>query len=226
MTLDLRIRSSAGTSFLEPRASGAAPVVVGGASGASHFTYAGMTGVIGAALASNSSVFAMRLSPTAGSIKAFVHKVRLLYVTTVAYTTPITAGRRLCLWRGSGAAASSGTGVVTGTVAQKDTNFAGGNGQCDVSAGGDIRIATTGALTTTGITFETEPLAALLLAQAGNAGNFVERIYEYSPISGYPVILNAGQLLAVRTPNAFDAAGTWQLAVEVEWQESASDIGT
>lgn len=224
MTLAMRIRNSDGTKFAEPLSNGALPVVISGQSGLAHYAYSGITGTVAAALTANSSVFAMRLSPTAGSIRAYINRMRLSYTTIVAYTTPLTAGRRLALFRGAGATASGGTGVSTGAVVPKDSNYAAS--QFDVASGGDIRIATTGALTVTGITYETEPLEMLMLVHVGAAGGYVERIFEYTPMHDHPLELNAGQVLAVRNPAAMDAAGTWQLSVDIEWAEGTSYSGT
>ena len=175
-----------------------------------------ITGTIAAALGANSAVFAMRLDPAAGATyKAYIARMRLTYTTIVAFTTPITAGRRLALYRGAGAAASGGTALAT--AAKKDT--ADGNSQFNSGEGGDMRIATTGALTVTGITFETE-FRTLTLVHVGAAGGFVERVWEFNASdAGGEIVLNQGELIAVRNPAAMDAAGTWQLGVDVDWVE-------
>lgn len=224
MALDMRLRNSAGTNFAEPLASGAIPVNLRMPSGGGGYTYAGITGTIAAALTANSSVFAMRLSPTAGSVKAYIRKLRLQYTTIVAYTTAVTAGRRLALFRGAGAAASGGTGVGSSLVAPKDTNYSAS--QFDIASGGDIRISTTGALTVTGITYETEPMEVMTLVHVGAAGAYVEHTFEWNILGGSPLVLNAGQLLAVRNPAAMDAAGTWQLGVDCEWYEGTTEVGS
>lgn len=175
----------------------------------------GVTGTIAAALAANSSIFAMRLSP-ATTKKAYIQKIRVDFTTIVAFTTPITAGRRLAIFRGAGAAASGGT-AIAGANAQKSTTYA--DSQFTASNGGDIRIASTGLLTVTGITFETDPFKMLPLSHVGNAGAFIERVWEFHENESEPLILQPGQLIAIRNPAAMDAAGTWQLNVQVEWYE-------
>lgn len=174
------------------------------------------TGTIAAALAANSCVFAMRASPT-GSTRAFIDAIELRWTTIVAFTTPVTAGRRLSLFRGSLAATSGGTPIAT--VAPKSTAFAAS--VFDAISGGDARIATTGALTVTGITWETTPLATITLAHVGAAGAYYEADYHFSDGDGGPIQLEPGQILGVRNPAAMDAAGTWQLGVEVHWREAA-----
>lgn len=181
------------------------------------YCVAGITGTIAAALGANSSVFAMRLDPGA-ALNAYIERVRLQYTTIVAYTTPVTANRRLAIYRGSGAAASGGTALTT--AAQKDSTSS--PSECNSAQGGDIRIATTGALTVTGITYETQEFATMPLVHVGAAGAFLEQVFEFATTESAPIVLQPGQLFAVRNPVAMDAAGTWQLAVRVDWHEAAA----
>lgn len=173
-----------------------------------------ITGVIGAAAGANSTFFVMRIDPAAGaSYKAYVGQIRLQYTTIVAFTTPVTAGRRLVLHRGAGAAASAGTSLPV--APKKDS--ADGNSQFNSGEGGDMRIATTGTLTVTGITFEPEMIRTLTLSHVGTAGASIEALWEFRP--GDELVLNQGELLGIRNPVSFDAAGTWQLSVNVDWYE-------
>lgn len=176
-----------------------------------------ITGTIGAALAANSAVFAMRLDP-GSDVLAFIERIRIQYTTIVAYTTPITAGRRLALYRGSGAASSGGTAITT--VHKKDSTSSGS--ECETAQGGDIRISTTGALTVTGITWEADPIRTISLVHVGAAGAYYEAILEFHASECAPIILQPGQLLGIRNPAAMDAAGTWQLAINVDWHEAVS----
>ena len=181
------------------------------------YSVSSVTGTIAVALAANSSVFAMRLDP-GSPLLAFIERIRLRYTTIVAYTTPVTANRRLAVYRGSGAAASGGTALAT--AAQKDSTSS--PSECNSAQGGDIRISTTGALTVTGITCETQEFATMPLVHVGAAGAYSEVIFEFATTESSPIILQPGQLLAVRNPVAMDAAGTWQLAVRVDWHEAAA----
>lgn len=183
------------------------------------YAVSAVTGTIAAALGANSSVFAMRLDPGAGaSYKAYIERIRLQYTTIVAYTTPITAGRRLALFRGAGAATSGGTSIAD--AAKKDT--ADGLSQFKTTEGGAMSIATTAALTVSGITFETDPIRTMSLVHVGAAGAHYETVWEFNASdAGGSQVLNAGEVLAIRNPAAMDAAGTWQLAVNVDWYEGA-----
>jgi hypothetical protein len=178
------------------------------------FAASGTTGTIGAALAANSSVFAMRLDPSSPR-RAFIDRLRLEFTCLVAYTVPITAGRRLALFRGSGAAASGGTALVA--TAKHSTN---NQSEFLTANGGDIRIATTAALTVTGITYEASSIRDLSLVHIGTAGAFREVVWEFAAAENAPIQLEPGQVLAVRNPVVMDAAGTWQLSASVDWYEA------
>lgn len=183
-----------------------------------NYAVATKTGTIAAAAAAGAAVFAMRLDPGYAG-KAWIESIRLRWTTIVAFTTPITATRSLVITRGSGAAASGGTAIATNT--KKDTSDSAS--QFDTAEGGDTRIATTGALTVTGITWETTNLGEMTLIQAGAAGSFYEVVYEFS-VRNHEIELNPGQLLGIRVgASAMDAAGTWVLGVEVNWRESLTE---
>lgn len=206
----LEFSSTAGLQNGEKNASFTIPIARGAMFGVSS-----VTGTMAAALGANSSVFTMRLDPGA-SVKAYVQRIRLQYTTIVAYTTPVTAGRRLALFRGSGAASSGGTSLAL-TGAEKDSTLA--SSECALAQGGDTRIATTAALTVTGITYETDPFRILTLSHVGAAGAFIEQLWEFHETECAPLVLSPGQLIGLRNPAAMDAAGTWQLAVNIDWFE-------
>lgn len=165
-------------------------------------TFSGITGTVAAALASAGVVFGVQY-PAAATKRFALEWLHLHYVTLVAYTTPVTAGRRLHLKRGSGGAYTTGT----------DLDIV--RNQSDVAAASETalvgQVATTGALTTTGVTFETPVRYRFVLVQAGNAGNDYDEIW--APADG-PLILNPGQSAALLAGQVFDAVGTWQASIK------------
>jgi hypothetical protein len=181
-----------------------------------RYSQANVTGTIAAALAANAAVYAMRSNPGTNR-KIRIHRLRLQFTCIVAFTVPITAARRLAVFRGAGAAASGGTAL--GVTSERDSLSPAS--QCDIGQGGDQRIASTGALTVTGITFEASPLKIMSLTHVGGAGQFFEQVIEFDDDSGGPLILNPGEVMAIRSPVAMDAAGTWQLGVNADWSELA-----
>lgn len=179
-----------------------------------RYSISGLTGTIGAALGANSCIFAMRLDPATTRV-AKISRIRVGYTTIVAYTVPITAGRRLALFRGGTAALTGGT-AYTG-MSKKDT--ASPASQFDTAEGGDARFATTAALTLGATTFDTNPIRSMTLSHVGAAGAFYDDTWEFDGAHAAPIVLRPGELIGFRNPVAMDAAGTWQLMVSVDWTE-------
>ncbi len=175
------------------------------------YSISGHSGTVAAALGANSSVFAMRLDPGTTRL-AYIERIRIQFTTIVAFTTLVSAGRRLALFRGSGASTAGGTAA---SAVSKDSTSQ--PSEFLAVQGGDSRIASTGALTVTGITFETDPIAVFSLTHVGAAGAFSEWVWDANQHT--PIILQPGQLLAVRAPVAMDAAGTWQFSITVDYYE-------
>lgn len=181
------------------------------------FSLETLTGTIAAA--SNGPVFVMRNSPTS-SKDVYVSYLWLDFTTIVAFTTPVTQ-RRLQLVRGIGAAASGGTAITP--VPRHDSSDA--VSPMDAGSGGDVRVSTTAALTTTGITFDTNALANLVLTQFGAANARRDQMFDFGSTDRGPIVLQPGELLAIRTSAAFDAAGTWQLGINISGYEVTPQSG-
>lgn len=180
-----------------------------------------LTGTMTAGLGLDSTIFAMRLNPTA-TVVAYIERVRITYVTITGLTAANLASRRLEVRRASAAAASGGTAIAT--VPAKDSTSA--TSQFNSANGGDVRVATTGALTVGGISFETVPLLTNEgCVNAGTAGQW-SGVMEWRQPPGEvsPFVLNAGELLVVRNALAWDAAGTWQALFTVEWSETTKPV--
>lgn len=171
------------------------------------------SGTIAAALAANSTVFAMRLDPGA-TRRAFIERVHVEWATIVAFTTAVTAGRRLALYR---AQLSSNPTGGTAIAAAMSKHGISDTSEFSAANGGDMRISSTGTLTIAG-TVDAAPFAEMTLTHVGAAGGFASA--ELVTPSTQPIQLDPGQGIVIRNPVAMDAAGTWQLSVEVEWFEA------
>lgn len=176
------------------------------------FSLSGITGTMAAALASGSPIFAARYSPTA-TLAAYLTRLRVQFQTLTAFTTPVTAGRRLELYRGSAAATTGGTALtpVLRAAGLPASGFSSG-------AGGDARIATTASLGGSP-TWEATPFATYALSHVGASGGAFE-VVEWWELPGcQPFTLKAGELIGIRAGQNFDAAGTFQLAVSLDGYE-------
>mgnify|MGYP006375116803 FL=1 len=57
------------------------------------------------------------------------------------------------------------------------------------------------------------------LVHVGGAGSFYECIFELNANESAPLVLQPGQLMAIRNPQVMDAGGTWQASIRVDWYE-------
>jgi hypothetical protein len=179
------------------------------------YAVSAISGTIGAALAANSTVFSARFGPGADPLKAYVARIVISWTTIAAFTTPVTAGRRLAVFRGSGATPSAQTAIAAGL---KKNNLD-PNSRMQTSMAGDIRISGTGGITTTGITFETDPVVTMLVTDLGTAGASRVQTFQFDRSAGSTFVLQPGELIAIRNPQAMDAGGTWQFSVAMDWYE-------
>lgn len=143
--------------------------------------------------------------------RLYVQRIHVQYVTLTAFTTPVTAGRALRLVRGAptaGTAADPSGGAAYVMVRKRSTPT---NETLGVG-----RVSTTVVLTTTGLTFETAPFQRMLLVQAGASGNVWDEKWLFDGVEADPLYLVPGELLAIQTDSAFDAAGTFQLQIDVD----------
>jgi hypothetical protein len=189
------------------------------------YAVSGVSGTIAAGLAQDSLVLALLCDPQPG-ISAANHKLgmyfdrlALAFTTIAAFTTPVTAGRRLGVYRASGGTAA--TGGTTLSVAKKD----------DVNAPPSVctsaLIAAAGALGADGIVHEATPIGTMDLTHVGAAGARQEFLFELAAPANAPIAINPGELLVVSNPVAMDAGGTWQLTLkEAHWVEAMREERT
>lgn len=164
-------------------------------------TVSGVTGTMAAGLAADAAVAAFRY-PVAATAKCAVLWLHLHYVCIGAFTTPVAAGRRLHVIRGSGGDPSGGTAL---DVSRDESDLS------ETKLTGQI--ATTAALTMTSVVFTNEvPKGRMLLTHAGASGASYDEIWRWED----PQILIPGELLAVTAGATFDVVGTWQLNLKAE----------
>lgn len=171
------------------------------------FSISGITGIVAAALAADSVVFAMRCAPSTNTRRLFVERVRLQWTTLTAFTTPVTAGRRIGLYRGAGAALTGETALVP---VLKDGS--GADAAADLAVISDARISSTAALTPGAFVREANEIDQISLGHVGASGGHHNELIELPA----PQELLPGELLVVSNQIAMDAAGTFQLQVTVQ----------
>lgn len=168
-------------------------------------TWSGSTEVMAPGLAAGSTVAAFRY-PSGAVEKILLKWMHLHYVCHGTFTTPITATRRLALMRGWGGDPVGGVPLSFSrdqSSPKAETLLSG-------------RIATTVALTMTGVEYEPAPRATLLLSHVGTAGLDYDEIWSWED----PYSLLPGELCGIVAPATFDAVGTWQLS----WKGGAVEV--
>lgn len=178
------------------------------------YSLANQSGVIAAAIAQDAVVFAMRAPAADRSV--YVDRLQLAVTTIAAFTTPVTAGRRIGVYRASnpGAEVSLGTDI-TAAIKKKDTN-------ANVPASGVqmARMATTVALNTGGLVREAHPLAVIDLSAHGTAGARNAMCFDCAPPASHEWCFNPGEYICIVVMQAMDAVGTWQLTLnDLSWYE-------
>jgi hypothetical protein len=188
------------------------------------YAVSGVSGTIAAGLAQDSIVLALLCDPVQGNVAAnrklgmYFDRLAIAFTTIAAFTTPITPGRRLGVYRATGQATTGGTAL---TIAKKDA----ANAPASVCT--SAQIATAGPLGAAGITREAMPIGTLDLAHVGAAGARQESLFELAAPANAPIAINPGELLVVSNPVVFDVGGTWQLTVkEAHWVEAMREERT
>lgn len=175
-----------------------------------------LTGIVAAG--ADGTIWTLRYPETAvlpaksrqNSKRLYVQRIHVQYVTLTAFTTPVTAGRAFRLVRGAPApTAADPSGGAAYTMVRKRSDATG-------ETLGVGRVSTTAVLTTTGLTFESAPMQRMLVVQAGASGASYDEAWRFDGQEADPLYLLPGELVAIQTDSAFDAAGTFQFQVDVD----------
>ncbi len=188
------------------------------------YCVSGQSGIIAAALAQDSVVFAMRCALQAVAAgtdpnaqkQAVLSRLRFALTTITAFTTPVTAGRRFSLHRASNAGAEISAQTLLVPV-KRDS-------RAPATIVTPIRIANTAGITVGGLTVETDPIAVFDISHSGAAGGRAEFELTRAQLGANPEVLNPGQYLVLKNPVAMDAAGTLNLTIiDCEFHEQRAD---
>lgn len=179
------------------------------------------TGTVAAALAAASTLWTLRYpeltpaNPAGGPASLSQRRLHVFRISVVAsvlvnFTTTNLAGRGLILVRGAPTTANTASNPSGGAAYTMVRH------RSDMTAGEEVlgvgRIATTAGLTTTGFTFETNAIRRLPMVVAGSAGTAYTATWDLDDA----MFLLPGELLAIQAAANFDAAGTFEVDVDVD----------
>lgn len=185
------------------------------------WTAAATTGTMVPSIATTGNIFTMR-AYTASTMAALVNRIRVQYTTITAFGTPVTAGRRLALYRfaqpagaSNGNPSANNTNIVPIGLNPADTSSIFTQASATPNFG-SMDIATTDVMTVgSNMTVAATPLRVLNLTHAGAAGGNAEADWVFT----VPVFLPAGYGLVIRPGANFEATGTWHLNLSIDWTE-------
>ena len=193
--------------------------MLSGGVGGGHYSVGAMTGLMAAGIASAAQVFQVRW---ADSVKMFVlEKIVVQFSTATGFAaTSQGAPVELIVGHGSTANGSGGAALAPTSISNRmrqtmsSTSFVNG---------GEIRIATTAALTAaTGQVLEASPIANCMGADNRTLVSTPPfYLFEQKDFGIHPLVLNSGDTLAIRT-NTPAATGTWYMSVTMSWLETAN----
>jgi hypothetical protein len=182
-----------------------------------HYKIATLTGTMAAGIASLASVFQVRWADPS---KLFMLQRILVQCSTGTGFAATTLGCPLELRIGHGSTAngSGGTALAPSSISNRMRSSMAASG---FVTSGEIRIATTGALTAaTGNTAEPNAVGQCMGAPNATLAQSVQMVlFETTPAGDHPLILNSGDTLSIRTVTPA-ATGTWFMAVTMEWVEA------
>lgn len=173
------------------------------AAGGYYSVAGGLTSAISASLAANTSLLTMRFD-TSSARTAYIDRFRINILISTVGTSALVPGW-IALQRFT---AATPTGGTARTVNKQNESLA------TTSDMTDIRDSS-GALTTTGVTFGTILAGTHVPIVISGATSYYEWIYE----PPYPVVMAPGDGIAFRAQSAFPATQTWLFDYNVYWHE-------
>ena len=175
----------------------------------------GLITTVAAGTAAAGHIFAARWTNV--SKFAVVTRFRARWTTIAGFTAAQEVAMDLFVTRSYTASHTNGTGLtISGNNAKKRSSH-------NSTAFGDIRVATTGALTNGTNTFDAQPIAfgafAELAAGATVPKGFFDLEVSQNDLAMHPIVLSQDTGLVLRNVVLMGAGGSARVAVEFDWME-------
>jgi hypothetical protein len=196
-------------------------------SAATHYSYAGVTGAIGAGASANSEVFQFRWTDTSN-----IALIQSIEITGMRATTAFAVGTidiKATIARGWTA---NGTGGFDVSFVSGDSHVSDNchlRATMDNSLVTDARIASTAALGAGTKTLDTDDIGQIITHSSAGVGSATPiigsiylphtKLFEADIAKGfYPLVLSANEGFVVRA--TVPATGVWNIGVRVRWAEA------
>lgn len=185
------------------------------------FACTGVTGTIAASLAANSSIWVLRngySGPTSSTAPIIlVDRIRIK-TTSISGAVGVQTGQLVALYKGNPQVTAPTLTGGTAIVAANKHSLRNGSLGTNFSSSGDIRIATTAALTNANVTYDSNPIRREPFMWQQAVGAFQDTIWEFSETESMQLALKPGQFLAIRNPAAFPSA-TYFFQIDCDYRE-------
>ena len=174
----------------------------------------------------NTPLFSMRfVAGSAGSAQiAVIQRITISFIQTTAFTTAQQMGFGLYVARSFTGNDSGGTQInLAGNNQKLRTSYP----TSQIATNGDMRIASTGALSAGSRTLDTQAFSVghgwggSVLQTTGAIQPSLLTLYEEFP-GDTPLVLQTNEGLVINNIVAMGAGGVFTIGVNVEWTESAS----
>ena len=154
-----------------------------------------------------------------------LQRLRAKWRTVAGFTAAQQIGMDLSIVRGYSAAHTGGVASMTPSGKRVSGTGPGVPFGTSLVTAANLQISNGGALTNGTETFDAQPIKwdgfAELAAAATTFKGTMEILLSTDDLDRYPVVLAANEGLVIRNTVAMGAAGTAQLAVELDWLEVA-----
>lgn len=178
----------------------------------------------------NTPLFSMRfVAGSAGSAQiAMIQRVTMSFVQTTAFTTAQQMGFGLLVARSFTGSDAGGTQIV---VSGNNQKFRTSMQTSQIATNGDMRIASTAALTAGTRTLDSQAVSVAhgwggsVLLTTGMYQPQQITLYENFP-GDTPLVLQSNEGIVINNIVAMGAGGVFTVAVNVEWTESATAATT
>jgi hypothetical protein len=180
------------------------------------YSVGAVSGAVAGSVAGNGQLFSMLWADSTYS--ALVSRITVA-AKCEAFSSGTGADFQAIIGRASTAAPSGGTAIVPGSSTACQALSSQDYPASLFNSEGDMRIASTAALTAGTITLDTTGIgyAAVPGNAVGVGGTF--DLYRWGVHPARPLVLANNEALIIRTPGGWPASNTWRVGVTVEWAE-------
>jgi hypothetical protein len=180
------------------------------------YSVGAVSGAVAGSISSNGQLFSMLWED--GTYSALISRITVA-AKCEAFSSGIGVDLQAIVGRDSTAAPSGGTSIVPGSSTACQALSSQDYPASLFNSEGDLRIASTTALTAGTLTLDTAGIGyAAIAGNAVGVGGTYD-LYRWGVHPCRPLVLATNEALIVRTPGGWGSSNTWRVGITVEWAE-------